>query len=1243
MTTKEGAEGLEDIVVETFLRESHIRERLGLDRVIIGSSRTRKDFAAELVRQMDRIIRSYALEWVAPDSVPQRLDLRYVEDLLLDPKKSALLKQHLRETLPAHFQNIGLRSSYLKDTGFLLLSTAMSDMTAGQLEHVLSVRRAKPDIRTRLTDSDVFFGYTLTGGNPDNYNLINDLAGRIDRKKNPLMTLKDSGEFDADSSIPFAAVVDMILDSSPSGAAEFNRLVRDAHDAKEYLESQRAEGTGHSGLSLGEYTGLLKEFSAKTDLRTRFGLDRYTIENENEQRKRYGKIKERTFTEEIEMYLSITEGRARTSSVVTEYAETQFRKRLRRVLMEDDHAVSMVSEHLARTTPKKIKVVSKKYSRAPSLIDVKRDVGLLLHALGYIADDKDTLAEMIRRREAQDVFQRAAVIEPFLFYALDGGDPQKITAIDDIVAGEVSNSRDLLSLRDRELYKKAGYSGFSRVIDLMIGFAPKDRQQFIYIKETIESAKDQVLKSGHKRPEWLTAESLVEQVQAICWQSFGGDVSVAPRLAEYLIKSYKDSNFAKATGEETASMLEGLFASMDPAQAASAFNLFMEIKKRYPDERISNHLSRFAADAKDPEMLGHFRRACEKVHDINTLNPVDNRLDYWKTINAIEREHSRLDSEEIGRREKFREALIKDLGKEFSVPLIAASYSGEMHAVSLDTLSELIKYLSNNQLMKTYRNGTVSDTRRFSKNVMEELHCMTRFGEQEMLSLEKAMQSNGLKKPAKGSIKTVDRDTPANTYRALREVVFGSLCEGSEEFRLLTESQPESGGSALYGLISHLNKDMTLLVPEMKELIESYFRRSAQVIAGLKGQDERTVKTSFRNWHDNVVSKKTLDELRGAIQFGSITELVTSVDGGKNRRPCVVEEVGPALGKFASFFGRSPYSVYRTEALDSSIVLPKPAPRRIMLPEIVNCLDTHEANRRVYSFMTSLQSSFGRYGFFPEDSERLVHMFDSFGNPGFARSLWNTINYERAKRLISSTRRGLDRDIRSTITDIQTLYKESLLEALPDPEGVLRSLEQVLVLEIEPQNDVMGFVREMVVPMLDSLGQASNEEVMQLVRDVYQVIDEKIPVPKPQEQVADLSEGIRYTGMQLPETTGADYRNQPVFFFDECGGVRKVRLIVKDQSAVTNDRVAKAREEHSQRIKRLHSLLEMLRPDRVVNERHVYEGELDEDAYFDMLLELKAGLSPDTNVFRNRRIIERDISVLLSMGQSQSLGGWLKD
>ncbi|MAH03205.1 hypothetical protein CMI39_00250 [Candidatus Pacearchaeota archaeon] len=911
---------------------------------------------------------------------------------------------------------------------------------------------------------------------------------------------------------------------------------------------------------------------------------------------------------------------------------------IEKFLEKEKPKVSLLEEHFNRTIPNPL-ISSIKFR------DIKRDIGNFLAGVSYTNSDSDLLKEMISIRETElNLHKREEIGETYLYYVLSGGRSVNFRKISNLI-NKIPNKTNILGgggLRTKKYFEDdIGFESFSKIVDLVLDINPTTDAEFNYtanlIKEIYNNYRFNVLQNkGFPKENKVNCNDLILFPKETFEKAFLRDFNILPTLNGVYKELFSESTYNLRAIEYSSKKLNTKLLKIPKEKRKSSLELFVETNKvrKIPFlEGIGNFLDEIT---NSPELLDSYKKAFERIKKINRIR-FTRKLNPWEIYKKTKLEYAKLDPKKISDRDEIREAIIEKLPPNLIPLLIQSSYEGKLHTISKESLIGILNTIENTKLALNYKlgdNGDTSEIEFFHDNILDQIKSMKKYGEEKIFEIDdKLAQLSTEEIRNKFNTKLFSK----SVYGSLREQVYSKLRVLNKNEELLIREKE----NYIIQFLDYLKNNLVISGNQANEIINLFFIKSSQLINNLKNSSQN-IGLNYGKWFNHILDKRSLNDLTESIKFESLEHITSKTNIAKSTYH--LKDSEGVLVKFASLIGKVPYSLYRTKGLEFNISFPNPRPEKLFLPEFINCLKNPKENKLIYKMFASLQAAFSRYKFFEqkENQDKTDNdLFNDFSNPDYAQNLWALINYARAKEKISDDFRGLTKEINITNLKIENLYKEALNIGEADCQGVLSGLEQVLVFEIKPKNEIMNYVQNKLVQHLKGISTKTNQDVMHLVRQFYDIINKKYKIPpKIKEQTKKIISLNPRDHIQTK--TGALYLNEDIHFFKDIDS-EESRLIVKHTRDIKNDRIEKIRTSNYKEINEMTRLLESIKPQRVTTEKRVDDGEIDEGAYNDMMLELKSGHSPDTNVFTNRRINEREVSVLLTINQSNKLGKWLDD
>ncbi len=529
----------------------------------------------------------------------------------------------------------------------------------------------------------------------------------------------------------------------------------------------------------------------------------------------------------------------------------------------------------------------------------------------------------------------------------------------------------------------------------------------------------------------------------------------------------------------------------------------------------------------------------------------------------------------------------------------------------------LTKLLDNEDLFVPYFSDQVTIRKLFGEKVINEVNRALKLACQ--LPISRYAPKSTVDVPLEAR---VARDS----YQDISTEIFSVLANLDSSYLPLLQKENDN---CMIQLVEHAKKKWKLSSFQIKDLLSKYIQKGQQVFNSLS--KER--KTEYSTWFDSLLIIPTYPQIMQELSSHSMEREI--IGEGSTYHLAEEKEIWQ---KFASLYAREGLRLEEGPGMTEQLVLPLPLKGRIILPQFSNLFPKKEDNRELYPLLAALQAGFSRNNLYGEGKE-LPTFLEQFPNPRYAYRLWAQLNYVQSKHLIKDNFAGLQTRLEQLLSMKNIQFGNSNPE-LPPIEKFLSFLERRLLWEINEKAPTgIKVEAEKIMNSLPDLTEMDNNQIRETVKRLYIQINHcwKIPRLEGKKQGTD-------TGgwFNLADRTGASYQTQDIFFYDEPSGGR-ARLIVKDASGFPNTRVEDFKRESASSLAQVISYFERIKPERVIIKRRQYEGELDESAYAEMLLELKSGYQPDTAVFQQRLVRERENAFLFSINQSRKLGVWIGD
>lgn len=597
-----------------------------------------------------------------------------------------------------------------------------------------------------------------------------------------------------------------------------------------------------------------------------------------------------------------------------------------------------------------------------------------------------------------------------------------------------------------------------------------------------------------------------------------------------------------------------------------------------------------------------------------------NKRPTLKILDTVKREFSKLDEREFQRRQEIRAALTKKGTRKFKKEMYEASLRPNFKWKEKDILVQAAQRIRGGNLER------IIDEVILTKNLDKQTAIAERFGPKRIDDIDKELRNL-----AKRGKKEFEHARIQKSYIDLHREVYNSLEEITEEEKKFIGSDEQEYLLEFLQKVAEVakkagEKDITL----ERELIDTYLRKAREIYAR---EDEAT----FRAWHNSILDEASIDELisnlleKNIHSAGATKKEIKSAD---------LKERKEVLEKYCSIYAGRRIVLQSTEQLTYEFSLPVIQQKRVRLPSSVKIFTTEEENDQILQMLAILQAECMREGYLPEGQTSLQQHFEKYENPTIARRIWQTITYAEAQAAIQRKWPKLAEQIE----EVQKKLREGYGTIITSPkfpsevQQIIDALEKIVVLGIEPRSKAGSIAHGLQAHAKDIRRSKEGR-----VADIYEIINREIGIPPQQQSRQGEYKRKRRGTANLEERTRAEYTGQQIHFFEDVGQELRARVIVKQARGVENQRVRQVRQEQQAQISATQREFERLKPQRVTTEKRLYDGEIDEDALMQMLLELNAGGDPDTNIYKARRIKERDTAVLLSVDLSRGLGRWVTE
>ncbi|MBT6519212.1 hypothetical protein HOK51_05140 [Candidatus Woesearchaeota archaeon] len=895
---------------------------------------------------------------------------------------------------------------------------------------------------------------------------------------------------------------------------------------------------------------------------------------------------------------------------------------------------------------------------------MRTDFAFILGTLAHCKTVSEAKAVLNTRREL-DKQNRGKIFQEVSFlYLRQGGDLKNLKKIARFLEVDRTRSNTLQKFRDKfyyetqeqsfklieegrttETYAINGFTTYSKTVDLFTEFRPKKPKDvreldslFSKVYDDYQSFLNQFSKLNRKLPKddsRVMCDDIIKGIHKFHKQLFKKKFSNLSAFGEYVSGFFYESGFKKNNLEYTWDKIESHLSRVESSFLNDSIPFILKVNKLRGGNLVetSDTLTRLLEV--NPGLLTTFDNSIRLVSGYKRLRSLATNI-----FNVLNTEHLELDNKEFNKRQRFRHVFCTG-SRKYKEHLLMESYFGSLHsAAPAENISQVLDNMYETNLISTFK-----DHKLFVNSLKNRSSVAYNLGFNSYLQVEEIL--------------TQIVPPKINTSN-LKDVVYSEMSNQSKNLGKIIES-----GS--FTRFIALNEKINVSEADLRKVLPLFLSKSSKFIDMNHNISSELLNQRFNLWVSELEKSKSVSEIITGLSVGNMESMY-----GISPEKLSLSENRIVFQKIASAFGRKPYAIEESEGMSKSIDLPVPSPRRMVLPAYINCFSDQNKNESLYESLIYLQTAISRFGYYNylDDSEssalnnlnkngdlmlarlnKLQEIFSDFSNPVYAYNLFGVMNYIRAKQQMKIKHKGLYDLLCGAANNVSKMYAQNYEEQAlqenglklsldkKDEDQILDVLEKRLIFDTQILNNVEGFVNQKILHEMEHLNKLSNDEFFEKVKKVYDLIDLKFKLMPKKLAVNQLIQSSdEKVKLYLPEQTGAKYSGQKIFTYSEFSGTRKARLIIKDASTLQNPIIAKIREKNKQELARVVRMFETIMPERVVTERRVYDGELDFDLYSQAILDMKSGHMPDTNVFKNRRIIERDLEILLSINQSKFLG-----
>jgi len=388
----------------------------------------------------------------------------------------------------------------------------------------------------------------------------------------------------------------------------------------------------------------------------------------------------------------------------------------------------------------------------------------------------------------------------------------------------------------------------------------------------------------------------------------------------------------------------------------------------------------------------------------------------------------------------------------------------------------------------------------------------------------------------------------------------------------------------------------------------------------------------FAEFYKNQFGNQKNEEIEGDDNINYSADYITNTDRD-------------FWSKYASFFAGTNCITIEEEGKD---FLPPMGNRHLYLPRQVSMFPEIKENKEFCRVLSLLQAGAHKYEFFDKEKlGRTTSIFPEEINQHFAYRIWSVVNYARSNTNIKRKFPGVGKIVEEFSKDLQIIEAGQPNDQLTEVEATLDTFAKRLIFGNSQTTLYSGFVDRNIIPLFNKCnveGQMSNDDAKRIAMEIYDVIDEQfgIPVQRERKKIED-GNGRKEKHEIEREAINFNYSGHKVRFYEDLTQEQMARVVVNNEEPIPNYNMDGIRVRFEQELIRLKRNFELIKPERVSVERRTYEGELDEDAAFDMWMDKHNGENPEPNIFTNRRIQERDLSLLITINTPNILGKWVDD
>jgi len=958
------------------------------------------------------------------------------------------------------------------------------------------------------------------------------------------------------------------------------------------------------------------------------------------------------------------------------------------ILQADTAQISTIQKHFEAVLPST--------ATPDELTDIVRDVSFFLGTVAYARPSDSKLSSLITARNIRNssIGKRSYYQKALYKHITSGGvltDLPNVSRLFDFLS---ISSDPFIGLYNSNLYNYGGYNSFSSVLYHIFTLDPKstDEAQEIMknIKEVSMARTNALIEYGilserkvqresnaskesthrifneernDELDDLVTSDRIFTLISAAYQKLPHKEISDLTLIQSYVSKylsvfgynlaSFKNLSdtikyIIKGTSEHFRNLIEPLL---------DGFNRFSSSNLSQSDQVYMTHLKK-VSDLPIERLL-IYKANIKSIRDINktlfnkqfSLAEKDisaSLLDYLSTAS----------SQELANQEEIRRQITETFTRDYAAILLIDSYIGKFSSFSAAGTAEVIRCYKNININKINTTAKESGIREFNRRIQRQFYTaslvntekLRQFYESLEIKIDKNQKSHSTRN---SSLRSKELYELLNSFH---EVLFNHYDKFSADKHIEYLGLINNG--FLNDFVNKWLYNKTLLPSSQQALtlFDDILTKFDIIIKTYRNDPAEKRARNCNKWFAHIISQDNLTSLRhflmadfsheSALASTAESRIKEETNSGKDKINPVADfqEEGEVLSKLAAIYGRSPsLSVALTEPIIDEVIFPTLYTDRLSLPKYVHFFSSHDGNKAVYKLLTFMQASAMRFGYVPSkkdniaNKDNITNTFSDYSNPTYAERLWTILTYNQAMHCVAEQHPNLSSELSETIEKIAVISHAKLAGKKPAYK-VLSLLEQSLLLgkDIavagEDEKTIASFIDGKLLPVINESNKESLDEMYTLTRRLYEMIDKEFNLKEYETQKQAAETSLIYN--QNFSRFAGSYTDQPFFFFDEFQGTARSKVIIKQASAVANDRMAKVKLEHASQIKKIKSLLEAITPARVTVERRLYDGEIDETAYVEMMLEkkMKKGAKIEKDLLQNKQFfndlfIRRGLSV----------------